>query len=384
MPGNTGNLKIGLVLDTSLDPADGVQQYVVSLGEWLRSKGHDVHYLAGQTTRRNLPNIHSLARNIGVRFNGNSTTIPLPTSRKRLKRFLKEYKFDVLHVQVPHSPFMGQRVVLAADKHTAVIGTFHILPYGKLAVLGSKALGLWLKPSLKRFDKMLSVSPAAASFAKTSFGIDSDILPNVIDYRRFHEAKPFPEKNQEGLTILFLGRLVPRKGCQLLLEAVRLVAQSKQAPVFNVLICGKGPLEAKLRQFVRQNGLQAIVKFKGFVSEAEKPRFYASADIAVFPSSGGESFGIVLLEAMASGKAAVLAGDNPGYRSVMTSQSDLLFDPKDASALAKKIIRYLGDSKLRRDKSVWGEVYAKSFDVNVIGVKLLAIYYEALRKRRDL
>src|SRR4051812_3995826 len=117
--GATG-LKIGLVLDTSLDPTDGVQQYVISVGEWLRGRGHDVHYLVGQTARHDLPNVHSLARNIGVVFNGNRTTIPLPTSRRKLRRFLDRQRFDVLHVQTPHSPFMSQRLILVADKRTAI------------------------------------------------------------------------------------------------------------------------------------------------------------------------------------------------------------------------------------------------------------------------
>ncbi len=95
-------------------------------------------------------------------------------------------------------------------------------------------------------------------------------------------------------------------------------------------------MESKIRSYVKSYNLQSIVTLTGFVSESEKPRYYASADISVFPSSGGESFGIVLLEAMASGKAAVLAGDNPGYRSVMSPRPDLLFDPLDADALAEK------------------------------------------------
>ncbi len=378
------SLKVGLVLDDGLDKPGGVQEYILAIGEWLRHEGHDVHYLVGETKRQDISGVHSLARNVRVRFNGNSLSIPLPTSRRKLSDFLKAENFDILHVQIPYSPFMGQRVVLAASKHTAVIGTFHILPYGRLPVLGNKALGVWLKPSLRRFDQIFSVSQAAADFACTSFGITSVILPNVIDYQRFHNAKPMPGMDDAGPTILFLGRLVPRKGCQLLLEALVRVVQDKQAPAFRVLICGSGPLEAKLRQFVERNGLQDIVEFVGFVTEADKPRFYASADIAVFPSSSGESFGIVLLEAMASGKAAVLAGDNPGYRSVMSPQPNLLFDPKDASVLAEKMVRYLRNSRLRQDMSRWGETYAKGFDVNVVGLRLLDVYYKALLKRHHL
>jgi phosphatidylinositol alpha-mannosyltransferase len=378
------SLKVGLVLDTSLDPTDGVQQYVVGVGEWLRGQGHDVHYLVGESSRQDLQNVHSLARNISVRFNGNRTTMPLPTSRRKLAVFLVAQKFDVLHVQVPHSPFMAQRLILAAGTNTAVIGTFHILPYGRLATVGNRGLGLWLRPSLKRFDQIVSVSPAAAEFARVSFGIKTDVLPNVIDYNRFHVAKPLTRYDKQKLTILFLGRLVPRKGGQLLLEAVTKLATQTNVPPFRVVICGKGPLEGHLRQYVSQNQLTELVEFTGFVSEADKPRYYASADISVFPSSGGESFGIVLLEAMASGCAAVLAGDNPGYHSVMAPQPDLLFDPTKAPELAAKLGNYLGSAETRQAKAKWGAKYAAGFDVEIVGAKLLAIYQQALRKRRKL
>lgn len=385
MAKNAKKLKVGLVLDTSLDPPDGVQQYVISVGEWLRSEGHDVHYLVGQTEHRALPNIHSLARNFKVRFNGNRTTIPLPTSKKKLRKFLKQENFDVLHVQVPHSPFMAQRLILAADKRTAVVGTFHILPYGRLAHIGNRGLGLWLRPSLKRFDQMLAVSPAAASFAKATFGVDSLVIPNAFDYAKFHETKPFKKYQNGKLTVLFLGRLVRRKGCGLLLRAVAtLLEERRDIPPFKVIICGKGHEELKLREFVDYHKMSELVEFTGFVSEEDKPRYYASADVSVFPSSGGESFGIVLLEAMASGRASVLAGDNPGYRSVLETQPGLLFDPHDAGQLADKIEHYLKDAQLRQNVAAWGETYTCDFDTAVVGQKLLNVYDQALRKRDQL
>ncbi|MDB5164442.1 MAG: hypothetical protein JWL89_68 [Candidatus Saccharibacteria bacterium] len=383
MPLPTKSLKIGLVIDTSLDPEDGVQQYVIGIGEWLRQQGHDIHYLAGQTDKRQLPNLHSLSRNITVSFNGNRTTIPLPTSRRKLRRFIEAEKFDVLHVQTPHHPLMAQRLILAADDRTAVVGTFHILPYDWLSRVGTRLLGLWLRPSLKRFDRLIAVSPVAAEFATHSFRLkDVGVLPNVVDYSLFHGAKPFPEYDDGTVTILFLGRLVPRKGCQLLLEAIALLANKTDLPKFRVVICGRGQLDAKLKQFVKENELKSYVTFTGFVSEEDKPRYYASADISVFPSSGGESFGIVLLEAMASGQAAVLAGDNPGYRSVIGERPDLLFDPHNAAELAGKLQLFLEDKAARQQTQTWGANFTKDFDVNVVGRKLVNIYQEALRKRR--
>lgn len=373
-------LKIGIVLDTSLDPPDGVQQYVIAVGEWLRARGHEVHYLVGESRRTDLPNIHSLARNFSVRFNGNRTTIPLPTSRRMLKAFLERQQFDVLHVQTPHNPFLAQRLILAASPKTAIVATFHVLPEGKLPVIGNHILGRWLRPSLSRIDQLLSVSPAAATFAKQTFRVESSVLPNVFDYQLFHQALPLDKYQDDTLTILFLGRLVPRKGCRYLLEAVAKLDRSK-LPKFRVVICGKGPLLADLQQLVRQKHLQDIVEFVGFVSEEDKPRYYASADLAVFPSTGGESFGIVLIEAMASGKAAVLAGNNPGYSSVMEPRPELLFTPSLVDELAGKLKTYLVDGQKRSEVATWGEAYSKQFDVEEVGPKLVSLYTELLARK---
>lgn len=366
--------KLGYVLDTSLDPTDGVQQYVTAVGEWMRSRGHDVHYLVGETARRDLPNIHSLARNFTVSFNGNKTTIPYPTSRRHLRTFLSAHDFDILHVQTPHSPFMAQRLVRLAPGKTVVLGTFHVLPYGWLARYLNYVLGLWLRPSLRRFDAMLAVSSAAAVFEKQSFGLDAEILPNVIDYQRFHIAKPFMRYQDAIPTILFLGRLVERKGCLTLLQAAAALASGGLVPKFRVVICGRGPLEPQLRGFVAANELQDIVEFAGFVSEADKPRYYASADISVFPSYSGESFGIVLLEAMASGASAVLAGDNPGYHTVMEPQPDTLFAARDVKQLSDKLRQLLQNTVKRAELARWGADHAKTFDINSIGLQLESIY----------
>jgi phosphatidylinositol alpha-mannosyltransferase len=379
-------LKIGLILDTSLDPPDGVQQYVVGIGEWLRSQGHMVHYLVGETHERQLPHIHTLTRNFRVSFNGNRTTIPVLLEKRRARASMQHENFDILHVQTPHHPFMAQRLIMAASNRTGVVATFHILPYGFLARFATKLLSFLLRPSLARIDRMFAVSKSAAKFEMWAFSKPAVVLPNVIDYERFHKAKPFKNPGKE-LTILFLGRLVERKGCLTLLRAVRELRRSPDAaelPSFKVVICGQGHLLAKLQSYVAQNDLADIVTFAGFVSEEDKPRYYASADISVFPSSSGESFGIVLLEAMASGRAAVLAGDNPGYHSVMESRPDLLFKPTDAKMLAGKLRLVLSDAKQRNEAANWGAKYSAGFDVNVVGRGLVNHYNQVLRLRRNM
>jgi phosphatidyl-myo-inositol alpha-mannosyltransferase len=378
----SAKLKIGLVVDTDLDATDGVQQYVLTLGRWLQAQGHEVRYLAGETHRQDLPGLYSLARNMRVRFNGNSLTVPLPARRRRIKSVLRDEQFDVLHVQTPHSPFMAQKVVLNADPGTAIFGTFHILPYGWPSRLGNRLLGYWLRPSLKRFDEIVSVSPAAADFAHETFGIKTAVLPNMTDLAPLQAAKALAEYDDDTMTILFLGRLVPRKGCLMLLEAVAQLVKRSDLPKFRVVICGRGPLQARLERFIADNRLQDVVSLVGFVSEADKPRYYASADIAVFPSRGGESFGIVLLEAMASGQALVLAADNPGYRSVMAGREELLFDPNDTAGLADKLAKYLKDDSERQSLQDWSQQHVQQFDTGVVGRKLVARYYQALRKKR--
>jgi len=376
-------LKIGLVLDTSLDPVDGVQQYVIAIGEWMRERGHEVHYLVGETRHRDLPNVHSLSRNITVWFNGNRTTIPLLVNRKKMHRVLHETPFDVLHVQTPHHPLMAQPIILAADRRTAVIGTFHIAAYNRMVTAGNRLLGIWLRRSLKRFDRMVAVSKAAASFAQRTFGVDAPVVPNTFDYNHFNRAKPLAKYRDKKITILYLNRLVRRKGCMTLVKAVAHLAKNPVMPSFRVVVCGKGPEAPKLRKFIKRHGLEDIVEMTGFVSEEDKPRYYASADIAVFPSISGESFGIVLLEAMASGKAAVLAGDNPGYRSVMEPRPELLFDPTDSQALANLLANYMHAPKLRQRAAKWGERYSKGFNITVVGKQLERLYHQALQEKRQ-
>lgn len=367
-------LKIGLVLDDGLDSPDGVQQYVLRIGEWLVSQGHEVHYLVGQTRRLDLANVHSLSRNVGVVFNGNRLTIPMPAAKDKIRRLLENENFDVLHVQLPFSPWLAGRVIDINQGRAAVFGTFHILPNSKLSLIGSRLLYWWTRRLWFQFDKTVSVSSAAQKFARKVYKTNSSVLPNAFDYGRFNSAKPL--KNGKELNILFLGRLVKRKGCKQLLKAINRLKQS-DLPDFTVTICGRGPLLARLKQYTRRHHLNNV-DFAGFISEEDKPRYLASADIAIFPSLGGESFGIVLLEAMASGRTCVLAGDNPGYRSTMVPRPELLFDPKNTGELAELLSRYLRNPTKRQNVAAWAGNYAKQFDVNKVGMQLITEYKKLL------
>lgn len=374
-----GKLKIGLVLDDTLDTPDGVQQYVLTVGQWLMAQGHEVHYLVGGTTRADIPHVHSLSRNRVVQFNGNKMSTPLPAGRKRLKALLDAEQFDVLHVQLPYSPFMAGRLISLAPKRTVVFGTFHIAPNSSLVTFANRVLGIILKRSLKRFDGIVSVSQAAHDFAKQTYGIETSILPNVIVTDYFYRAKPMPLPAKP--TVMFLGRLVPRKGCQYLLEAVYKLRQTDPKLDFQVIICGGGQLEATLRAYVQQHGLDKTVQFTGFIENDLKARYLKTADIAVFPSTGGESFGIVLIEAMAAQHPVVIGADNPGYATVLGPHAEALFPVADSSALADKLHALLCDEAMRTRAREWQKVYVHQFDVSVVGRRLVLRYNELLRAR---
>ncbi len=374
-------LKIGFVFDNSLDKPDGVQQFVLTLGGWLASQGHDVHYLVGETKRTDLPNIHSLSRNINVRFNKNRMAMPLPARKADLKTVLDREQFDVLHVQVPYSPALAGRIINQAGSETAVIGTYHIAPHSSLVTAGNHALRLWVRRSLGRFDAMTATSVPAQEFAKRTFHIDSQVLPLPVKLDDFYHAKAF-ERYEKTLNVFFLGRLVERKGCQYLLRAVaRLRKRNLWPEDARLVICGKGPLDARLKRYAEVHNLDGVTEFTGFINEADKPRYLASADLAVYPSTGGESFGVVLLEALAAGRGTVLAGDNPGYSSVMASRPESLVDPTDTEAFADKLLKFLTNPEARRQSRAWQRDYVRHFDISEIGKQFLQVYEQALHKR---
>lgn len=373
-------MKIGFVLDDSLDKADGVQQYILTLGRYYTSIGHQVHYLVGETHRSDIPNVHSLSRNLNVKFNQNRMSIPFPANRNKIRTLLGRENFDVLHVQTPHSPMLGARIVKYAGLGTAVVGTFHILPYSRLQTLATRLLGVWLRRNLKRFDMLGGTSRPAAKFARKCFRINAIVMPNTIDTAAFSVGKKIKKYDDGKLNIVYLGRLVERKGCQHLLNALKLMHERHQLFNVRVLICGKGPLDAELKRFVKVNNLASTVHFTGFISESDKPDYLASAHIAVYPSTSGESFGIVLIEAMAAGSQVVLGGNNPGYRSVMGKHTDQLFNPSDQKAFAGILKHFLTNGRARLKAARWQAADVKQYDVNVVGRQLIQIYQSAVAK----
>ncbi len=369
-------MKIGFVLDDGLDKPDGVQQYILTVGAWLAAQGHEIHYLVGETKRRDIPNLHSLSDNITVRFNKNRASIPYRIKRPKIIKLLNS-GFDVLHIQMPYSPILSGFIINNAPNKTAVFGTFHIFPYSSLEKSASKVFSLTLKKSLKRFDNFVSVSEAARQFALHSLGADSKVVPNTVDLNKFKVVKA-PQNAK--LNIVFLGRLVERKGALELLKAIKHLHIIDPLKNIVIRIGGKGPLEKKLHDFVAKNNLGKFVIFDGYIEEKQKPDYLAQADIAVFPSLGGESFGIVLLEAMASGSGVVLAGDNPGYRSVF-NDTRAIIHPKHTGVFTKELQALIKNKELRKDIHKGQQILVTKYGVNSVGPQIVKLYEQALRMR---
>jgi len=375
-------VKVALVLDDSIDRPDGVQQYVRALESYLTRVGHEVHIICSVSESTD-PHVHSLARNAAVSFNGNALKTPLPAPRKAIRLLLEQEMFDVIHVQTPHSPFFAGRVVEEARKLQArsvrIAGTFVILPDSRVSALATRGLGLLLRRNVRKFDAFAALTEPAAVFARESLGIDSVVIPAGVDIAAFQAAVRTPRPSRgdgDKLVLAFLGRLVDRKGVLELLTALSLLSPDLLARL-EVRIGGRGPLLADAEALAAKQGLSDVVSFKGFVTEEDKPQFFADADIAVFPATGGESFGIVLIEAMASGAGVVVAGANPGYLSVINDRPEVSVDATDAKAFAATLTRLVANPALRAELHAEQQEHVKQFDLTTVGEQVLSELYGA-------
>ncbi len=381
-PARLAGVKIALVTDDALARPDGVQEYVRTIGRAMGERGHEVHVLcsgeAGEPPT-GISRVLSLTSNVGVTFNGNSLRTPRPASRARLRAHLATERYDVIHVQTPHSPLFAAHVVREARRvqgdAVRIVATFLILPDSAVSGWGTRALGLALRRNLRLFDSFAALSGPAAVFAKWAFGIDSAVIPSPVDVDEIAAkaaAKPWPADAQGRLVIAFLGRLVERKGVLELVEAVAAMPADLRELVA-VRIGGKGPLRGRIERLVKERTLGDVVSFEGFVSDEDKPGFMAAADLAVFPATGGESFGIVLAEAMAAGARAVLGGDNPGYSWTLDNPAAVI-DPRDTAVFASRLAELVGDAHARAELHAQQAARVRDFDVSVVAERLLSMY----------
>ncbi len=382
-------LRVGLLIDDSLDRPDGVQQYVLTLGAWLAARGHTVHYLTASSERTDLENLHVVGRTVSVRFNGNRLGTPRPVPRADARELVARLDLDVLHVQMPYSPFLAGRVIDAVTqrdhRRTSVVGTFHIYPQSRLVSAGTRVLGVLERKRLARFDAVLAVSEAAQEFARDAFGLDAGVVGNPVDTARFvppPHPPLVPHRHADAVPhVAFLGRLVDRKGPRELVDALVRLHDDVPTLAWRATIAGRGPLLDDLRSAVARGGIGDRVTFPGFLAEEDKAAFLQGADVVALPSTGGESFGISVVEALAASRGVVLAGDNPGYRTVMRGLEDQLVAPRDTAELAGVLATWLTDldDDVTREQTVDRQrAAAARFDVDVIGAQVEAAYRAAL------
>lgn len=364
-------MKIAFVIDDSLDRPDGVQQYIITLGSWLAGQGHEITYLCSSTSRDDIDTYHSVAKNIGISFNKNRLRIPLPADQNNINDTLASFLPDIVHIQLPHSPMLGGRAINAASRmNIPVLGTFHIAPYAR-----TERIGLWLmRPyyhrQAKKIYEIIAVSPAAQSCAQQTFNATATIIPNGVAIENFVSVQP--KAANKTIEIRFLGRLVPRKGALFALQGFHEALRRSNTPL-HLTIAGRGHQLTQLTSYITKHQLNEHVTLAGFIAEEDKSSFLGDADIITLPSTGGESFGISVVEAMASPHAAVIAGDNPGYRYVVDDES-MLVNPRNINEFADKIAQLVNDKQLR-EKVAWRQSQrAKEFDISLVGNQLVSVY----------
>lgn len=351
-------MRIGMVSPYSLSFPGGVQGQVLGLARTLRRKGHDVRVIAPTDGPPPEPGVTSIGRSIPFAANGSVAPIaPDPAATLRTIRAEVEEGFDVIHLHEPVVP--GPCLTTLIAKPAPIVGTFHAA--GGFALY--RVTGPLLRLAARRIDVRCAVSDDAALLARQALGGRYEVLFNGIDVERFSRVTAWPSDRP---TILFVGRHEPRKGLAVLLEA----AQKIDGDIV-VWVAGEGPQTAELQE--RYAGDRRI-EWLGRLGDEELLRRLRGADVFCAPSLHGESFGIVLLEAMASG-TPIVAGNLPGYRRVARPGLDaVLVEPGDAGALAEALERVLSDGRLAEALVTSGEARAAEFSMDALADRYLELY----------
>jgi phosphatidylinositol alpha-mannosyltransferase len=368
-------LKIGVVTPYIYPLPGGVNDHVHYLVRELRARGHDVRIITAshgfQPSREG--DVFRLGKGFSVPSNGSVGNITIsPRFNSQVRDLLRAERFDLLHFHEPFVPFLS--LVTLRQSRSVNIATFHAYAGWSLAYeFGRRFLGIYGR----RLHGRIAVSAAARHFADRYFPGDYKVIPNGVDLARFEGVEPIARWMDGTKNIFFVGRLESRKGVMDLLKAYRLLR--KVGCECRLLLAGAGPLDKQVRRYLmtRRTG---DVELLGRVSEDEKARLFATADVFVAPATGRESFGIVLLEAMASGKP-IVASDIHGYRSVVRrGEQGLLVPPGEPRALAGALARLLSDDELRARMGAAGLERAKQFSWPSVVAKVEA-YYEFVIRR---
>jgi phosphatidylinositol alpha-mannosyltransferase len=364
-------VKIALVCPYDWSRHGGVRAHVAALAEYLRDD-HEVRVFAPASGA--LPAdgfVTGVGRPVPIPFNGSRAPIPAsPLAARRVVRAIAAFAPHVTHVHEPLAPLVS--LAAAAFAPNPLVATFH-------AWSDSARLYHFVAPAgrriLARLDARVAVSPAAQSYAADALGVplaDFRVVPNGVDVDAFARATPIPElRDPERPLLLFVGRLEPRKGLDVLIRAYLRLRAAR--PRLRLCVVGEGPERQRCQQMVPPS-IRPDVLFVGAVDEADKARYHASADVFVAPNTGGESFGIVLLEAMAAG-VPVVASDIPGFRSVLKDgRQGRLVPANDAFALADALGPLLSNDRLRAAMAREGRATAAEYAWPVVGERIETLY----------
>lgn len=360
-------MRIGMVCPYSFDVPGGVQSHVSQLAEVMRARGHDVSVLAPASPHAALPDyVVSAGKAVAIPYNGSVARLRFgPATHRKVKKWLAEGAFDVLHLHEPNAPSLSMLALNIAEG--PIVATFHTSTTKSLSLTVFQGI---LRPMHEKIVGRIAVSDVARRWQMESLGTDAVEIPNGVDVDALSCAPRLDGYPRPGKTVLFLGRYdEPRKGMEVLLDALPKVAE--RFPDLQVLVVGHGD-EAELR---RQAGeLAERMRFLGLVDDAGKASAMRSADVYCAPNIGGESFGIVLVEAMAAG-TPVVASDLDAFRRVLRDGvAGRLVPVGDAAALADALIELLADDEARERYVAAASVAVARYDWSVVASQIMRVY----------
>ncbi|MEU7065063.1 glycosyltransferase family 4 protein [Streptomyces sp. NPDC046161] len=359
-------MKIGIVCPYSWDVPGGVQFHIRDLAEHLIRLGHEVSVLAPADDETPLPPyVVSAGRAVPVPYNGSVARLNFGfLSAARVRRWLHDGVFDVIHIHEPASPSLGLLSCWAAQG--PIVATFHTSNPRSRAMIAAYPI---LQPALEKISARIAVSEYARRTLVEHLGGDAVVIPNGVDVDFFASASPKAEWG--GKTLGFIGRIdEPRKGLPVLMAAFPRIVE--ECPEVRLLVAGRGDEEEAVASLPA--ALRSRVEFLGMVSDEDKARLLRSVDVYVAPNTGGESFGIILVEALSAG-AAVLASDLDAFAQVLDQgRAGDLFANEDSDALAAAAVRLLHDPARRAELSARGSAHVRRFDWSTVGADILAVY----------
>ncbi len=364
-------MRVGLVCPYSFDIPGGVQAHVADLARTLIGMGHQVSVLApGDDSDATVEFPEFLVpsgRSMPIPYNGSVARLSFgPVSYTKVRKWIRAGKFDVLHVHEPVAPSLSMIALMVADG--PIVATFHTANPRSRMLAAFQGV---LQPFLEKITGRIAVSELARQVQVEHLGGDAVIIPNGVDVQYFSRAEPLPGYPRSGGTVGFIGRFdEPRKGMVVLLDALRLLAPVR--PDLQLLVAGSGD-EKDLWELAGPD-LRHTLRFLGRVSDAEKASMLKSLDVYCAPNTGGESFGIILTEAMSAG-TPVVASDLDAFRRVLDGGIAGVLTPiGDSPALARSLGTVLDDSGRRAVLSAQGRRVVAAYDWPVVAATVVKVY----------